>query len=106
MTTFVISRHAAAVDFLAQRGFAGAEVVAHADDDFWSGLTPGDRVVGTLPMNLAARACAATGNPFGFLAVETPPEARGKELSLEDMLAFKASIDWYMVEAANPPKSE
>ena len=106
MTTFIVTRHAAAAEFAASRGFGDAKVVAHAGDEFWSGLQSGDCVVGTLPLHLAARACAATGNPFGFLGLDVPPEMRGKELSLDDMLRCKASIEWFRVEAAQPPKSE
>lgn len=106
MTAYVISRHTAAVEFLARKGFDGAVVVKHAADDFWSGLKSGDVVVGTLPIALAARACEKTGNPFGFLEVETPPDKRGAELTLDEMIAFKARLSWWNIEAAQPPKSE
>ena len=106
MTTYVITRHAAASEFLARKGFSGARVIAHAADDFWVGLRPGDCVVGTLPMHLAQRACEATRNPFGFLSVNPPPDKRGAELTLAEMEAFGAEVSWFNVEAANPPKSE
>ncbi|HWO07442.1 MAG TPA: CRISPR-associated protein Csx16 [Candidatus Paceibacterota bacterium] len=106
MTTYVITRHAAASDFVARKGFSGAQVVAHAADDFWAGLKIGDVVVGTLPIHLAARACEITGSPFGFLEVNVPADARGRELSLEEMERFGATISWWSIQAAQPPKSE
>lgn len=104
MATFIISRHKAAAEFLAEQGFGGAEVVEQADDRFWARVKPGDLIVGTLPVHLAARAFLATWNPFGFLDLDVPPEARGKELSVEDMLAYGASVKWYSVTEIRPPQ--
>jgi CRISPR-associated protein Csx16 len=51
VTTFFVSRHPGALEWAAQRGIPIDHQVEHLDV---SAVRPGDSVIGTLPVNLAA----------------------------------------------------
>jgi len=86
----IVSRHAGAIEWLRRRGIEG-EVISHvADPEVIRGKT----VVGNLPMHLAAAA-----DRVGVIEMPNlPPDARGRDLSADEMEAFGASISWYRVE--------
>lgn len=107
MAVYAITRHAAAAEWLIKQGY-DATVISHADDDFWSDtLRAGDVLIGTLPMHLAAQAVAITGKPFGFLSVNVPPDLRGTELTMDQMIQCNARIDWFdVISVARPDAPE
>lgn len=85
----IVSRHAGAVEWLRRKGVVG-EVITHATPDD----VRGKLVVGNLPMHLAALA-----SRVGIIEMpDLPPEARGKDLSADEMDAFGAILTWYRVE--------
>jgi len=90
MKTIVVTRHTGALNWLwAHHPELGeAEVVSHVSPDEVSGA----RVVGVLPVNLAALC-----GEYWHLSMEVPPEARGKELSCEDMERFGCKIQRFLV---------
>jgi putative CRISPR-associated protein (TIGR02620 family) len=95
MTTWFVTRHPGAV--LWARG-AGVKV---ADGGIVRDLDParveaGDLVVGTLPINLAA-AVNERGARYLHMALEVPPEARGRELTPDEMRAFGARLEEYQI---------
>ena len=95
MTTHFVSRHPGALDWAAGEGVVVDQVVAHLDPET---VQPGDVVIGTLPVHLAARVCARGGR-YLHLSLELPPEQRGRELSAADLRRFGARLEEYRVTA-------
>jgi CRISPR-associated protein Csx16 len=94
MTTHFITRHEGARDWAEEEGFSVDRLIEHLDP---LDIQPGDRVLGTLPVNLAAEVCARGGRYF-HLSLDLPPEWRGRELSAEDMRRFGARLREFRVE--------
>ena len=95
MTIWIVTRHKGALDWLARRGITG-EAVTHLDA---AGLRRGDAAIGNLPMHVAAAVCAK-GARFLTIELDLPAEARGRELSAEEMETYGASLVEYRVERA------
>jgi len=98
MTTYFITRHPGAVEWAARQGIHVDRQLAHLDV---TEVKPGDVVIGTLPVHLAAEVCARGGRFFN-LSLDVPPEARGRELSADELESFDARIEEYRVEAVPP----
>jgi len=98
MTVFFISRHAGAIEWLEAEGIPVDRHVSHLDPDE---VQPGDWVIGTLPVNLAAAVCAR-GARFFYLAMDLPPERRGQELSPAEMRAYGAQLQEFRVQRLDP----
>lgn len=96
MTTYFITRHRGAKDWAGEEGFPVDVAAEHFDT---AEVRPGDRVLGSLPVNLAADVCARGGRYF-HLSMEVPQEWRGRELSAEDMRRFGAALQEFEVRAA------
>ena len=100
MTAYFVSRHPGAVDWARRRGIV-AEALRHLDTEC---VGPGDRVLGTLPVSVAAEVCAR-GARYFHLSLDVPPEARGRDLSADEMEAFGAELQEYDIrrtEAGKP----
>ncbi len=93
MTTWFVSRHDAALQWMQQRGHAFDRHVTHLDPIH---VLPGDAVIGTLPVNLAAQVCAR-GAAYWHLALATPADARGRELSMQEMQALGATLQRFFI---------
>lgn len=93
MTTYFITRHPGALDWAIARGIAVDRRLEHLDTTL---IRPGDTVIGTLPVHLVAAICER-GARYRHLALEIPPEARGRELSAEELAAFGARLETYHV---------
>ncbi|MGX2040865.1 CRISPR-associated protein Csx16 [Methylocaldum sp. MU1018] len=96
MTTYFVTRHPGAVEWARESGIPVDRQLAHMD---MAVVKAGDRVIGTLPVHLAAAVCAL-GARYFHLALEIPPEWRGRELSAEDLRRFGARIVEYRVVEA------
>jgi CRISPR-associated protein Csx16 len=96
MTTFFVSRHPGAVEWAARKGLAVDERVAHLDT---ARIQPGDVVIGTLPVNLAAEVCRRGGR-YLHLSLELPFALRGRELSADDLERYGARLEAYAVNCA------
>jgi CRISPR-associated protein Csx16 len=59
-------------------------------------LQVGDTVIGSLPVHLAAAVCEA-GARYFHLQIDVPREARGRDLTADDMVEYIARIEEYMV---------
>ncbi|MBK1735769.1 CRISPR-associated protein Csx16 [Halorhodospira abdelmalekii] len=94
MTTWFVTRHPGAVSWAARQDLTVDRVVVHLDA---SAVEPGDRVIGTLPVHMAAAICER-GATYWHLALSLPPQLRGKELSVEEMERAEARIERYHVE--------
>ncbi|WP_295542560.1 CRISPR-associated protein Csx16 [uncultured Thiohalocapsa sp.] len=94
MTTYFVSRHPGAHDWAAEEGLVVDAVVAHLDPET---VTSGDRVIGSLPVNLAADVCAR-GARYLHLSLTLPAALRGRELDADQMRACGARIEEYRIE--------
>ena len=93
MTSYFVTRHPGAVEWAARRGIQVDHRIAHLDPTI---LRHGDVVIGILPVNLASRVCE-NGGRFFNLSLTIPLEARGRELSADDLDRYGASIEEYRV---------
>ena len=82
-----VTRHKGAVEWARRQGIE-AETVAHLDPEE---IRPGDTVIGTLPVHLVAEICQR-GARYLHLTLDLPREARGRELSADDLEAFGARL--------------
>lgn len=94
MTTYFVSRHAGAIAWAGRHGIAPDHWVDHLDIET---IREGDRVVGTLPVPIAAAVCAL-GAHYLHLDVPQQQAQRGRELSADDLDAMGASVRGYRVE--------
>ena len=94
MTTYFISRHPGARAWADRQGLSVDRALEHLDPAV---LSPGDMVVGSLPVNLAAEVCAREAR-YLHLSLDLPFEKRGLELSEDDMRRFGVRIEEYRVE--------
>jgi CRISPR-associated protein Csx16 len=94
MTTYFISRHPGAADWAEAEGFHVDERLAHFDVN---SVQLGDRVLGTLPINLVAEVNARGGTYF-HLTLVLPADARGKELTADDMRNFGARLEGFAAQ--------
>jgi CRISPR-associated protein Csx16 len=93
MTTWFVSRHAGALQWLEQQGICVDRCVAHLDP---AQLEAGDKVIGTLPVHLAGQVCARQAQ-YWHLSMDVPANKRGSELSLADMHACDARLEPFLV---------
>jgi len=93
MTTTLITRHPGAIEWASRQGLQVDRQIAHLEP---TDIQPGDVVIGTLPVNLAALVCARGGR-FLNLTIELPPEARGHELSADELDIYRARLEEYCV---------
>lgn len=97
MTALFVTRHAGALEWAARRGIE-AVAVEHLDV---AAVGPGDLVMGTLPLHLAAAVCGR-GARFLHLELDLPADARGRTLTADDMDRFGARLVEYRVERVEP----
>ena len=92
MTDWFVTRHKGAAEWALGQGIA-ARLVSHLDT---ATLTPGDRVLGTLPVSLACEVCEK-GARYLHLTLNVPEAMRGRELSAEDMTRLGARLEEFNV---------
>jgi CRISPR-associated protein Csx16 len=97
MTTYVVTRHKGALDWLEQQGVLADRVSDHLSDRDIEQLLPRDRVVGILPLPDVAAVCAK-GARFFHLSVDVPRPLRGVELSASTLSELGASLIEYRVQ--------
>lgn len=102
MSTYFVTRHPGAHDWAAEEGLTVDAVVTHLDPVI---IKPGDRVIGSLPVNLAAEVCMRGGR-YLHLSLDLPPELRGRELDSEQMRACGARIEEYRILPVNRHQEE
>ena len=95
MTTWFVSRHPGALHWMHAHGPAFDRHVPHLDP---AQVQPGDAVIGTLPVNLAAQVCAR-GATYWHLALEMPAQARGRELSADELQTLGATLQRFHVHS-------
>lgn len=93
MAIFFITRHPGALDWLNRQDFPVDAILSHLD---LAVIKPGDVVIGLLPVHLAAAVCDS-GADYWHLSMELPYEARGRELTADDMEAYGARLERFTV---------
>lgn len=93
MTTWFVSRHPGALEWMSQHGPRFDRHVAHLDP---SDVQAGDCVIGTLPVQLAAQVCAR-GATYWHLSVHMPSAARGRELSACELSDLGATLEQFQI---------
>jgi CRISPR-associated protein Csx16 len=97
MTTYLVSRHGGAHEWFAEQGLPVDACREHLDV---RQIRPGDVVIGTLPVHLAAEACTRGGR-YVHLVLDLPESMRGRELNAEDMRALGARLEEFVVSRPN-----
>ena len=97
MTTYLVSRHPASVEWIEQQGFTINHFLNHFDDTHLTQLKPGDIVMGILPMQIVAD-INQKGAHYYHLTLNIPFEYRGKELTQADLIRFGATLTEYQVK--------
>ena len=93
MTTFLATRHPGAIEWATRQGFSDVHQVTHITD-LEEMVEPGDMVIGTLPISLVAEV-NRLGGTYQQLSMNLPAEARGKELTADDMDRYGARLKTY-----------
>lgn len=94
MTTWFVSRHPGALQWMQQNGPAFDCHVPHLDP---AQVQRGDTVIGTLPVSLAAQVCARSA-AYWHLALEMPAQQRGQELSAQELQALGVTLQQFHVQ--------
>lgn len=96
MTTWLVTRHAGAVEWAREIGveLSSEKPCTHLDVE---SVQAGDIVVGTLPVHLVAE-INRRGARYLHLSMEIPADARGRELSAEELKCFGARLEEYHVD--------
>jgi CRISPR-associated protein Csx16 len=93
MTVWFVTRHPGALDWAKAQGLRVDRHTSHLDVQ---SIQPGDTVIGTLPVHLAALVCAKGAVFFNF-TIDLPPEWRGCELDVDQLDQFNARLERYQV---------
>lgn len=99
MTTWFITRHPGARRWAEVHNLLVDRYCTHLDP---SEIQPGDTVIGTLPVHLAAAVCSA-GASYINLSIDLPAHTRGKELSCEQLMQFNARLEAFHTERIAKP---
>ncbi|MCK6426804.1 MAG: CRISPR-associated protein Csx16 [Burkholderiaceae bacterium] len=91
--TFFLSRHPGAIEWARRQGLGVDQWLAHLDV---AQVQPGDTVIGTLPIHLAAQVCARGGR-YLHLSLDVPPQWRGRELTADELEAAGARLEGFTV---------
>lgn len=94
MSTWFVSRHPGAIEWATRQHLQVDRTVPHLDP---AQVQPGDTVIGSLPVNLAAQVCAK-GASYWHLSVELPAELRGRELSADDLEQLGARVQAFDIK--------
>jgi CRISPR-associated protein Csx16 len=98
LTAWFVTRHPGARAWAARRGI-DAQSVVHLDP---ASVGTGDIVMGTLPVHLAAQVCER-GARYLHLELDLPPDARGRDLTADEMEQFGARLTAFHVLKEDRP---
>ncbi len=91
---YFVTRHRGAITWASQAGVKARKItMEHFDVSI---VNPGDFVIGTLPVHLAAEVNARGGH-YWHLSMEIPIESRGQELSADQMRQFNARLEEFRI---------
>ena len=106
MSTWFVTRHSGARIWAQRQGIPVDHMVGHLDLDR---VAFGDRVLGTLPVNLVCE-LNERGARYFHLVLPLGPEQRGREITADLMQALGARLEEYRVQLvasldAPPPRN-
>ena len=93
MTTWFVTRHPGALDWVQAKGIAYDVHIVHLDA---AKVNAGDTVIGSLPVNLAAEVCERGARYFN-LSLDLPAQLRGRELDAATLNECRARIEEYRI---------
>jgi CRISPR-associated protein Csx16 len=93
--TWFVTRHQGAIAWAVSQGFKDVEMVSHFNTEV---VKNGDLVLGILPVHLVAEV-NQRGGIYYHLILDLPIDARGKELTEEDMNTYGARLQRFDVLA-------
>lgn len=94
--TWFVSRHPGALEWARRHGLTIDRQVSHLDP---AEIHAGDKVIGSLPVHLAATVCAR-GARYLNLSIDLPLEERGRELSADELERHGARLEEFTVRPA------
>ena len=95
---FFVSRHQGAIEWARKHPWSRhAEFLPHLD---LARIVPGDTVIGTLPVHLAAAVCAR-GAKYLHLSIQLTVKQRGQELTADELDTAGAHLVPYKVEVGH-----
>ena len=94
MKTWFISRHSGAIHWMQVHGPHIDEHITHLENH---AIHAGDKVVGTLPLHLAAHVCAI-GAQYWHLSFSVPEHLRGQELTTQELEQLGATLKQYSIQ--------
>lgn len=97
MAVIFVSRHPGAQRWLEMQDTKVDYIVGHLEPGT---VRPGDIVIGTLPVHLAAEVCRQ-GAQYWHLSMRVPPEWRGREFETEQMLRWQARLECFDIEKSS-----
>lgn len=89
----IVSRHPGALAWLHQQGIEADQYHRHLDSH---DIAPGDTVIGTLPIDLAAEV-TARGADYWHISLNLPEEWRGQELTAALMERYGARLKRFVI---------
>jgi len=95
MTHYFVTRHKGAIDWAKEQKIDALHMV-HFNPEI---IKSGDVVLGTLPVPIVAKICTL-GACYFHLTLDLPAEARGRELTADDMNKFNARLEEYTVSSS------
>ncbi|MBS9779848.1 MAG: CRISPR-associated protein Csx16 [Moraxellaceae bacterium] len=95
MTTYLVTRHQGAIEWINYMGHAYDSHISHLHDI--NSLNKGDTLIGSLPINIVADLCERGVN-YVHLSLRIPEELRGKELTVEQLANIDAKLERFEVK--------
>jgi CRISPR-associated protein Csx16 len=93
VTVWFVSRHPGALEWMQRNGMPFDRHVAHLDPNE---VKAGDKVIGSLPVNLAADICAR-GAEYWHLSLRLDSADRGRELSADELQDYSATLECFEI---------
>jgi CRISPR-associated protein Csx16 len=93
VTLWFVSRHPGALEWMRKNHIPFDRHVPHLEVD---DIRPGDEVIGSLPINLAAEVCAR-GATYRHLSLRLDIDDRGRELSAQELERYDACLESYFI---------
>lgn len=97
MSTVFVTRHPGTRDWLARHGHSVDRTVDELTAADIAALSPGDTVIGTLPVALAAAVCARGARYLNLVIPSVPRELRGQELDADRLEQLGTRIEAFEV---------
>ncbi len=95
MTTYLVTRHQGAIEWINYMGHTYDSHISHLQDI--DSLKKGDTLIGSLPINMVAELCER-GINYVHLSLRIPEEWRGKELTGEQLANLDAKLERFEVK--------